>query len=82
MISLKDKINRYFNGTEFRYTIFSNRLHIINYSRIITLEDNRISIIANNKKIIFKGNGFILDKLMDNEVSVLGNVLGVEVYDD
>lgn len=82
MISLKDKINRYFNDTEFRYTIFSNRLHIINYSRIITLEDNRISIIANNKKIIFKGNGFILDKLMDNEVSVLGNVLGVEVYDD
>ena len=82
MIFLKDKINRYFNDTEFRYTVFIDRLHIINYSKIISLEDNRISIMFNNMRIIFKGNNFILEKLMDHEVSILGSVLGVEVYDE
>ncbi len=79
---MKDKINRYFNDTEFRYTIFNNRLHIINYKKIITLENNRISILTDDKRIVFSGNDFILEKLMDHEVSILGNVLGVEVYED
>lgn len=82
MILLRDKINRYFNDTEFRYTIYLNRIHIINYTRIITLEENRISVLFENRRILFRGKGFILEKLMDHEVSILGEVLGVEVYED
>lgn len=81
MICLKDSINRYFNDLDFRYTVYSNMLHIINYNKILSLEDNRISILYNNKRIIFKGNNFILKKMLDNEVLIRGVVLGVEVND-
>ncbi|MBQ8131168.1 MAG: YabP/YqfC family sporulation protein, partial [Bacilli bacterium] len=78
---MKDKINRYFNDTEFRYTIYRNRIHILNYLKILSLEENRISILFQGGRILFRGRGFVLEKLMDQEVSILGEVLGVDVYE-
>lgn len=56
-------------------------LHIINFTKILSLEEKRVSIIYKNKRIIFKGDNFILKKLLDNEVLIKGVVLGVEVND-
>lgn len=56
-------------------------LHIINYTKILSLEENRISIQFDNKRIIFKGDNFILKKMLNNEVLIRGVVLGVEVND-
>lgn len=81
MIALRDSVRRYFNDLDFRYTIFPEKLHIINFSKILALEENRVSILYGNKRIIFKGNDFILNKLLDNEVVISGEVLGVEVND-
>lgn len=76
---MKDKVRNYFNDLEFRYTVYTNKLHIINYTKILSLEENRISIIVNNTRVIFKGENFILSKLLDNEILIIGKVLGVEV---
>ena len=78
---MKDTVRKYFNDLEFRYTVYSDMLHIINYTKILSLEDNRVSIQAKNKRIVFKGDKFILKKLLDNEVLIRGVVLGVEVND-
>lgn len=78
---MKSTIRSYFNDLEFRYTVFSDKLHIINYTKILSLEDSRVSILINNKRIIFKGHDFILNKLLDDEVIINGVVLGVEVND-
>ena len=56
-------------------------LHIINFTKILSLEEKRVSILINNKRIIFKGEDFVLKKLLDNEVLIKGVVLGVEVND-
>lgn len=76
---MKETIRSYFNDLEFRYTVFSTKLHIINFTKILSLEETRISILHNNKRIIFKGNDFILNKLLDSEVIINGVVTGVEV---
>lgn len=76
---MKEKVRNYFNDLEFRYTVYTNKLHIINYTKILSLEENRISIIVNNTRLIFKGENFILSKLLDNEILIIGKVLGVEV---
>lgn len=76
---MKDKVRNYFNDLEFRYTVYNNYLHIINYSKILSLEEERVSILVNNKRIIFKGKGFSLSKLLDQEILINGVVLGVEV---
>lgn len=78
---MKESIRRYFNDLDFRYTVYSNMLHIINFTKILSLEEKRVSIIYKNKRIIFKGDNFILKKLLDNEVLIKGVVLGVEVND-
>lgn len=74
-----NSIRSYFEDTEFRYTVFVNKLHIINYTKLLSLEDERVSILYKNKRIIFKGKEFILNKLLDDEVIINGMVLGVEV---
>ena len=44
-------INNYINDNIFRFTVYEDKINIINYKRIISLEDNYISINTNDKKI-------------------------------
>ena len=78
---MKESINRYVDDLDVRYTVYANMLHIINYTKVLSLEEKRVSILVNNKRIIFKGDNFILKKMLDNEVLIRGVVLGVEVND-
>ena len=78
---MHDTVRKYFNDLEFRYTVYSNMLHIINFTKILSLEETRVSILVNDKRIIFKGDSFVLKKLLDSEVLIKGVVLGVEVND-
>ncbi len=80
-MALQESVRKYFDDLDFRYTVFLNKLHIINFTKILALEDNRVSILYNNKIIVFKGINFILNKLLDNEVVISGEVLKVEVND-
>ena len=75
-------ISNYINDKEFRFTVYENKIHIINFNKIITLEDNYISIISNNKKINIKGSNLVLIKLIDNELLIKGNITSIEVLND
>ena len=72
----------YINDKEFRFTVYENKIHIINLKKIITLEENYISLLSSNKKINIKGNNFILLKLIDNELLIKGNISNIEVLND
>ena len=74
-----NKIKDYINDKEFRMTIFNDRVHIINYLRIISLEETRISFLTSKGRVIIKGNDLSLNKLLDDEVLVSGNVSNIEV---
>ena len=77
-----EKVCEYIKDLEFRFTVFIDRIHIVNYSKIISLEDNIICLYGGGKRIIIKGNKLILNKLLDNEILIIGNVLSVEVFDE
>ena len=77
-----NKISNYINDKEFRFTVYDNKMHIINFNRIITLEDNYISILSINKKINIKGSNLVLIKLVDNELLIKGNISNIEVLND
>lgn len=72
----------YINDKEFRLTVYENKIHIINFKRIITLEDNYISLLSQNKKINIKGINLLLAKLLDNELLIKGNISSIEVLND
>ena len=75
-------ISNYINDKEFRFTVYEDKIHIINFNRIITLEDNLISLLSNNKKINIKGLNLVLVKLLDNELLIKGNITNIEVLND
>ena len=77
-----NKISNYINDKEFKFTVYENKIHIINFNKIITLEDNYISILSINKKINIKGLNLILIKLIDNELLIKGNISNIEVLND
>ena len=77
-----NQINNYINDKEFRFTIYENKIHILNFKRIISLEENRISFQGANQKIIIEGNHFIVSKLLDQEMLIMGVIQKLEVIHD
>jgi len=54
-------------------------LHIINYKKILSLDEEYISVITDNKKINIKGDKLIPQKLLDNEILIIGKIKNIEV---
>ncbi len=74
-----NKIKDYINDKEFRMNVFIDRISIINYSKIISLEDSYISFLTNKGKVVIKGNNLTLNKLLDDEILISGVVSNIEV---
>jgi sporulation protein YqfC len=82
VIKLLERVYEYVKDNEFRFTVFDNKIHIINYKRIITLEDNYISFYSPNNKISITGNNLSLIKLLDKEMLIKGTITKIEVSND
>ena len=76
------KLQEYIQDNDFRLTIFNNKLYIINYIKIISLENDKIIVEDKNKKIIIKGENFILNKLLEKEALISGVITNIEVRYD
>ena len=77
-----ERVYEYVNDNEFRFTVYANKIHIINYKRIITLEDNYISFYSPINKISITGNNLSLVKLLDKEMLIKGSITKIEVSND
>ncbi len=77
-----NELNRFIKDNEFSLTIYNNQIHIKNYLRIISLENNYISLLTNNKKITIHGNDLSLKKLVIDEMLIEGKVSKIEVQND
>lgn len=72
-------IRQYIKDEEFRLTIFSDRLHVVNYVEMLSLSSDRISFLTDKFRIVIKGKDLTVNKLLDKEVLILGIILSVEV---
>lgn len=77
-----DRLYDYVSDTEFRFTVYENKFNAINFKRILSLEDNYISILSNTKKITITGTNFILNKLVKDELLITGNITKIEVVNE
>ena len=64
---------------EFRITLFENRLLAVNFIKILSLEESRVSFLTNYGRVIVKGREFTLNRLLENEVLIGGIIEQVEV---
>ncbi len=77
-----DRMNHYINDLEFRFTIFENKIHIMNFTRIISLEENRITFQTKNQKYTIKGSLFVLKKILEKELLIEGIISTIEVQNE
>lgn len=73
------KVKDYIIDNEFRVTLFENRFLAVNFIKILSLEEERVSFSTSYGRVVIKGENFSLQKLLDREVLIGGVVLGVEV---
>lgn len=73
------RVYEYVKDEEFRFTVYSDRIHIINYEKINTLNSDYILIEGIDRKISIKGKNLVLNKLVEKEVLIIGEVNNIEV---
>lgn len=73
------KICNYIKDNEFRFTVFNDKIHIINYDEIISLSSDIVLIKVGKKNIKIIGDNLILSRLLECEVLIYGVVHNIEV---
>ena len=74
-----DRITNYINDNTFRFTVYENTIHVLNYKRILILEEDRISFQSKNQKIKIEGEGLIIKKILNQEMLITGKIYKIEV---
>ena len=77
-----NRIKNYIKDTEFRLTLFKDRVYVTNYKKILSLENTNISFKVDNGRITVLGNNLVLKKLLDKEILVRGNISSIEAKYD
>lgn len=77
-----DQLRNYMEDNTFRFTIYENKIHIINFQKIITLEENEIAFTTKNKMVKIFGKDLNLKKLLKDELLIIGNINRIEVMDE
>ncbi len=75
------KICEYIKDNEFRFTVYNDKIHIINYDEIVNLSSDVVFIKVGNKNIKIIGDNLVLNKLLEKEVLIFGIVHNIEVID-
>ncbi len=79
MIYLLRKLYEYVKDEEFRFTVYNDRIHIINYQEINSLNSDYILISSWDRKISIRGINLVLNKMLEKEVLVVGKIYSIEV---
>lgn len=73
------KLVDYIKENEFRFTVFQNRIHIINYNEVLSLEENRVSVEYDGGRVVIKGEHLTVNRLLDKEILIYGKILEIEM---
>lgn len=74
-----NRLNDYLNDNEFRITIYEDKVDIINYDSIIDFNLNEVVLGLKNKKVIIEGLNLTINKMLDNEVLIIGLISSVRI---
>lgn len=72
-------LRNYISDVEFRVNLYKDKVHIVNYTKIVTIEKSRISIGYSSGMLIIKGKNLALKKLLDDEILIKGIINSVEL---
>jgi len=74
-----DKFRNYIIDNDFKINIINNKINIDNYTDIISIEKERISLSNNEKIVVIKGKNLSLNKLLDKEILITGDIKSIDL---
>ncbi|MBO5376424.1 MAG: YabP/YqfC family sporulation protein [Bacilli bacterium] len=75
---LKNIVN-YVRNNEFYINIWKNKINIVNFKEIVIMEDEKIVIMADVGKVIIRGRNLSINKLLENELLIMGVFCSIEL---
>ena len=78
MRTLNNLIN-YIKDENFKITYINNSVNIINYDKILEVKNDLITLEKENKLLFVKGDNLKLNKLLDKELLITGNIFEIDL---
>ena len=78
-MNFKNRIRNYLLEEEFTFTVYKNKINLVNYKDIIDFSDTLITIKHDDGYILIKGKKLIVSKLLNQEMLVEGNINLIEL---
>ena len=75
-MKLFNDVKNYIGENNFRIIIYKDKIDIINYEEIKEISNNKI-IIKSNKYVVIDGKNLRLNKLLNKEVLVIGDIVNI-----
>lgn len=80
-MKLYQELRNYIDSQNFKLTYTNNYLNIINYIKIIILEETRIDVLVKEKIIKIKGQDLKLLRLLNQEILITGFIKNIELME-
>lgn len=71
-------LRTYILENEFKITVFTNKIDILNYLEIDHFDDTKIIVRHNKGLVIVKGENLTISKLLNDELLILGQIKNLE----
>ena len=79
MINVLNNISTYLKEEDYRISILSYGIHVLNYGQIVDITDTQALLRIKNKIIKINGTSFRLTRLDKKELLINGNIKKVEI---
>ena len=74
-----NELKNYINDNSSKIVILKNKINVVNYNEIITINKKIISLKLDNKLINIKGDKLTLIKLLEEELLISGDFKTIEM---
>lgn len=72
-------LREYIQNTEFKLTLLKGRVNITNYDKLLQIGNKEIILTSYDKKLIITGDSLAINKLLDDELLITGEITKIEV---
>lgn len=73
------ELTNYVKEQEFYINIWKNKINIVNFKKIVILEEEKIVVMSPDSKIVIKGKKISINKLLDDEILITGIFNSIEL---
>lgn len=74
-----NKLVKYLKNDEYLISLSNSFIHVINYKSIISLNNNRVELMLDDKILIITGEDFIIEKMEKSEMRIKGKITNIEI---